>query len=153
VIRRLVPVVVALAFAPGASGSVPNPCTLLTNAEVTKALGSKVESREIVDFGGRGRTCKWTGVSLSASAYYQHHRTLTVTATTITGARFEQGARQTRGAVRVAGVGAAAYRYGNGNVTFLSFWQRGRALTIVASLVTDPFRAERIAATAALNRL
>jgi hypothetical protein len=149
-VRWLLAVGAAAALAPAASAGLPNPCALLTNSEVAKVLGSKVEARELR---GEGHTCTWTGVNLSKPGFYETHRSLHVDVWSGTRTEFLKAARQDPSAVRVKGFGDAAYRAGNGNVTFLEIWQRGRGLQIVASLVTDPLSAEKQAAKLALNRL
>src|SRR6185437_13966320 len=67
--RVLVPVVLALAFTPVASGGLPNPCALFTNAELGQLLGTKIVERDTS--GNRlYRSCKWTGQNLSSSGFY-----------------------------------------------------------------------------------
>ena len=45
--RWLLAVGAALTLAPAASAALPNPCGLLTNAEVRQLLGSTVVSRQL----------------------------------------------------------------------------------------------------------
>jgi hypothetical protein len=151
-VRFLVLVALALALGSAASGGVPNPCALLMNAEVAKALGSKIESRDMPSFGGRGRTCKWTGVNLATSGFYEVHRDLTVTVSSSTRAQFDRSARQAPGAVRVRSVGQAAYA-STGAVKSLDVWQHGYVLWIIAGNAIDPIATATSAAKLAVRRL
>jgi uncharacterized protein DUF3558 len=150
---RLLPFALALAFAPAASAALPNPCALLTNAEVAKALGSKVESRDVVAFpGSRGRTCEWKGANLASPNSYAVQRSVMITVSTATKAQFEKGARQTPGAVAVRGVGGAAYAT-TGVVKFFYAWQYGFTISVVAGNAIDPIQTAKAVAKLAVKRV
>ena len=138
-----------------AAAATPNPCTLLTNAQVAKAIGSKVASKGLVTpEGGPGsKTCQWAGVNLSGPNSYAVHRSLMITAADITRARFLKFANESQSAVRVKGIGQVAFRQGNGAITFLNVWQNGHSLEVIAGEVTNTLSAEKIAARAALANL
>jgi len=144
--RRLLTVVLALAFVPAASAGLPNPCALLTNAEVAKALGSKIVSREP----DRYHSCTWTGADLGG--YYPAHRTLMVQVSSVTKAQFDKSARQTPGALPVRGIGQDAFA-DTGHVPSLNVWQHGDALWIAASLVNDPLQTAKLVAKIVVKRI
>ncbi|HEY3920589.1 MAG TPA: hypothetical protein VGL76_00575 [Gaiellaceae bacterium] len=147
--------VFALMLVQSAAGAAtPNPCRLLTNAEVAKAIGSKVASRQTVHYAGeRGHTCEWQGVNLSSASSYAVHRSLMIMATDVTRAQFLKSANLSQGAVRVDGIGQVAFREGNGNVTFLNVWQNGHSFSFIVGEVTNPLAAEKTAARLALGRV
>jgi hypothetical protein len=148
--RALVTVVLGLAFTPAASAGLPNPCALLTNAEVAKVLGSKVVARDTL--GNRlYRSCKWTGADLGG--YYPSKRKLLLQVTKATKAQFEQAARTTHAATRVNGVGEAAFAMPQSGGGFLNVYAHGFGLELNAALVTSPLDAEMSAAKLALTRL
>src|SRR5579862_9892645 len=105
--RRVVALVAvaALAAAQASEAATPNPCTLLTNAEVAQAIGSKVESRQVVTSeGGKGsKTCRWTGVDLARPSSYPIHHSLTLTTALLSRRQFLELANESQGAVRVDG--------------------------------------------------
>ena len=143
--RRLVSLVLALAFIPVASGAtLPSPCTLLTNAQVAKVLGSKVAYRTA----GAGY-CTWNGMALGA--FTSAHSILMVAIARSTKAAFKATEAARRGAVRVRGVGQAAFGTPESNVVFLIVWQRGVVLSLVASSVSTPLDVEEAAAKIALE--
>ena len=145
----MLPVVLALIFVPAASAGLPNPCGLLTNAEVAKALGSKIVSREPTGT-GRYRTCTWTGADLGG--YAPMHRTLMVQVTSATKTQFDKSARTTPGAVPVHEIGQEAYAE-TGHVPSVNVWQHGDAIWINASLVNDPVQTAKTVAKLAVKRL
>lgn len=148
--RWLLAVGAAAALAPAASAGLPNPCTLLTNAEVAKVLGSKVVARAAS--GNRLYTsCTWTGANLGG--YAPTHRSLAIQVSQSTKAQFEKTARTLPGAIRVTGVGEAAFTQRAGGGSFLNVYARGYGLEVIASLITSPLEVEKRAATAALKRL
>lgn len=147
--RIIAVVVLALAFVPVATAGLPNPCTLSTNAEVARALGSKIVSREPTG-NGRYRSCTWTGADLGG--YAPTHRALMVQIVSVTKAQFEKGARETTHAVRISGMGQEAYA-STGPLSILNVWQKGYALSFIASLVSDPLTTEKGVAKLLLTRL
>jgi hypothetical protein len=150
--RVLVPVVLALAFAPVASGGLPNPCALVTNAEVAQVLGTKIVERDTS--GNRlYRSCKWTGQNLSSSGFYPTQRSLMVEVSLTTKTRFEESARTTKGAIRVTGVGEAAFAMPQGGGGFLYVYAHDYGLNLSASLVTSPLNVEKNAGRIAVKRL
>jgi hypothetical protein len=149
-VRWLLLVGAALAFAPHASAGLPSPCGLLTNAEVAKLLGSKVVARDAL--GNRLYTsCKWTGASLGGYAPTQ--RSLLIQVSRSTKAQLEKTARNMPGAIRVTGVGEAAFTQRAGGGNFLNVYSHGYGIEVIASLVTSPLAVEKSAAKTALRRL
>jgi hypothetical protein len=146
--RAIAAVVFALAFAPAAAAGLPNPCTHLTNAEVAKALGSKIVGRE-ASGNGHYRSCTWTGADLGG--YSPTHRTLMVQIVTVTKAQFDKGAREMTHAVRISGIGQEAYT-STGPLSVLEVWQKGYALSFIASLVSDPLPTEKSVAKLFVTR-
>lgn len=116
--------------------AIPNPCALVTNADVSAALGSKVAFRDVPDLGGRGRGCRWTGTSLSRPGYYQVRRTLLVFVSPSTRTQFERSLHRP-GAVRVSGTGAVAFA-DRGPARLLQVWKHGLTLLIQVVFVTNP---------------
>jgi hypothetical protein len=147
-VRRLLTVVLALAFVPAASAGLPNPCALLTNAEVAKALGSKIVAREPTG-NGHYHSCTWSGADLGG--YSPTHRTLMVQVVTVTKAQFEKGAREMTHAVPISGIGQEAYA-STGPLSVLEVWQKGYALSFIASLVSDPLPTEKSVAKLFVTR-
>ena len=130
------------------------PCGLLTNAEVAKAIGSKIDSKQIMNFGGGPNdTCQWVGVNLAGPSSYATHRTLTVTVDIQSRAKFLEFADEVKGALRVKGIGQLAFSQGNGNLHQLVVWQGGYVLTFTANLVSNPLVVEKLAARDAVARL
>jgi hypothetical protein len=150
--RALVLVVLTLAVTPLASAGLPSPCALLTNAEVAKILGTKIVARNVS--GNRlYRSCKWTGQNLSRRGFYPTQRSLMVEVSSTTKTRFEKNARTTKGAIRVASVGEAAFAMPQGGGGFLYVYAHGYGIDLSASLVTSPFDVEKNAARIAVARL
>jgi hypothetical protein len=124
---------------------MPNPCSLLTNVEVAKTLGSKIELRDAPEFGGRGRTCRWTGANLSKPGYLPSRRTLMVMLWPSTRAEFDRWGRQMHSVMKVSGVGGHAFAT-TGVMKSVDVWQHGFILFITATDVTDSItRAENVA--------
>jgi hypothetical protein len=151
VIRGLAVVGMALALAPSASAALPNPCTLLTNAEVAKALGSRVQNRTTqlppaMQSTTRFRICTWTGAPLSS--YRSSGDTLRLIILPSTRSQFLKAAKQSDGAVRVQNLGDTAYATGQS----LNLLAHGYSLSIWLSSV-DARQAETVLAHAAVKRL
>lgn len=111
----------ALGLAPAAMAvsETPDPCALLTNAAVTKALGYKVQDH--TSSGSRlVRTCTWEGPAIG---YSGTHPRLMVQASRMSEAVFNSGHR----AGPVPGLGPASFEGLNG--AYVSVWQRGVNLT------------------------
>jgi hypothetical protein len=149
VIRRLAPVILALLLAPSASASLPHPCTLLTNAEVTKAFGTKIATRT-GDANRYGCSCTWQGVT--AGSFTSYHARLSVDVAPATRAAFATAAKRAKNAVPVHDLGELAYsQYMAGE--FLSVWQHGIALSVGLGGGTTPIASAKALARAALARL
>lgn len=145
----LASILIALALAPGAAAAVPNPCSLLTNAEVAKMIGSKIANRTSGG-NGRFRVCTWAGPPLGT--FTSVHAQLFVQVTPETKAQFTKSANAMQGAVRVRGVGDMAYA-DTGAAKFLRAWQKGYALLIQVSRTADDMQAEKVAAKAVFAHL
>jgi hypothetical protein len=119
--RVLLPLILALSVAPiGFAGSKPpDPCTLLTSAEVTKAIGYKVQMHTT---GGSGfyRSCTWSGPAIG---FTQSRPSLMLQANRLTKARFLKGAA---GHALISGLGGPGYELMNGNIVLA--WRNGVAL-------------------------
>jgi hypothetical protein len=146
--RRLMPVALALALAPSASAALPNPCALLTNAQVAKIFGSKVETRTV---GGNRlyRTCTWDGPGLGT--YGGTHPQLMLQVTHGTKGQFDKSAKRTPGAVRVNGLGEAAFTANNDQMLYVL--QHGTLLSFFSTAFTTSIQVDKSLARAALKRL
>jgi hypothetical protein len=89
--RLLLSVVLALTFVPAAAAGLPNPCTLLTNAEVATAFGAKVQSR-VGESHRFGRSCAWEGVPLGS--FTSAHASLRVDIAHVSRAQFLKNAKE-----------------------------------------------------------
>jgi hypothetical protein len=151
--RRLVllPVLLALALVPSASAGLPNACTLLTNAEVAKVFGAKIQNRTRDGnrlFGG----CTWNGVP--PSSFTSYHATLRTDIAHLTRAQFDKAAKRAKNAVPVHGVGDAAFsEYVDSGSTYLSVWAHGIWISIDLSTGSVWLAAAKTLARAALARL
>jgi hypothetical protein len=132
-IPRLLVVTLALVIVPTAASAVlPNPCSLLTNNEAATLIGSKIQTRNAA--GNRlYHSCTWTGENLGG--YAPTHRSLMVQVTRATKAQFERSAKQTRGAIRVAGIGEAAFALPQGGGSGMNVRQQGNAREVVVGSV------------------
>jgi hypothetical protein len=111
-------VAVSLMLAPAASAAVPNACTLLTTAQVEKALGGKSTSRR--GFSTRGATtCIWT----SSASVMMNLQLLQMSK-----ADFREGLADEPGKVALRGIGELAYVLGGGRT--VTVWHRGVAITV-----------------------
>ena len=145
--RRILPLLLALALAPAASARVPSPCALLTNAEVAKVLGAQVASR-ISGKLGLEPTCTWDSAPLSS--FTSARAEVNVNLAPISKARFEKEAKQTHG-VPVHGVGEAAL-WLDGPAQVLWFWHHGYALNLQVIDVSSPQASATNLAKAMVNR-
>ena len=146
--RLLLSAVIALAFAPTATAVLPNPCTLLTNAEVATAFGSKIQSRagESYRF---GRSCAWEGVPLGS--FTSAHASLRVDIAQVTRAQFLKNAKKAKNAVPVHGIGDLAYsQYVAGQS--LTVWRHGIWLSLDLTGVSSPLASAKALARSAIAR-
>jgi len=151
--RWLLAVCAALVVAPAASAAVPNPCTLLTNAEATKLLGTRIVARELTG-SPVYRLCRWSGKNVALAGSTQHvQRTLMVSVARVTRAQFEENKTKAPKTTGIGGVGEAAYTLSQGGTKYLNVWHRGFTLELVATFVTAPLDVEKQAAAAAVKRL
>ena len=144
-------VVMVLALVPSASAALPNPCTLLTNAEVAQALGSRVQNRTTqlpptMQETTRVRMCTWTGAPLSS--YRSSGDTLRLIIVPSTRSQFLKAAKLSVGAVHVQNLGDMAYATRQS----LNLLAHGYSLSIWLSSV-DAHQAETVLAHAAVKRL
>jgi hypothetical protein len=152
--RQLLPLVLALAFAPAAAARTPNACALLTNAEVAKAFGEKIETRTAASAG----VCTWAGLPIGT--FTTAHPQLTLFVGTVTKARFEHdqehetvlpGQVPSAPPRRVSGVGQLAFVSQNDDT--LSVWDHGVQLTLLDAGLVSPLQAMKRLATLAVTRL
>jgi hypothetical protein len=149
VTRMLLAVGLALAFVQTASAGVPNPCALLTNAEVAKVFGAKIADRAS-DAYGSGRGCTWDGAT--PNSFTSYHASLRIDIARVTKAEFEKQAKKAKNAVPVRNVGELAYsQYLAGEV--LTVWQHGIWMSVELSGGTSPIEAAKALARSALTRL
>jgi hypothetical protein len=138
----------ALSFVTTASAAMPNPCALLTNAEVAKAFGAKIASRT------RDATvpgsCTWDGVTLGT--FTSAHASLRIDIARITKVEFEKQATKAKNAVPVRGVGELAYSQYTAGET-LTVWQQCSCKDTALTETTSPLAAAKTLARAALARL
>jgi hypothetical protein len=143
-VRWLLVVAAAAALVPIASAALPNPCTLLTNVEVSGLLRGKIASRTDRPAGVRARMCRWVG---------RNGLALTVILAQRTKAQYEQSARGTPRSIRVNGIGDAAFTVPKALGGFLVVWRGGYALELSATLGKSQLAVEESAARSALRRL
>jgi hypothetical protein len=118
--RFLVAVTLSLSLVSTASAArPPDPCALLTSAQVTKAIGYKIA---LHTSGGSGfyRSCTWSG---PAMGFIQSRPSLMLQANRVTKAKFLQGAA---GHALIGGLGSPGYELMNGNIVLA--WRNGVAL-------------------------
>jgi hypothetical protein len=145
----LLPVLLALMSVPAASAGLPNPCALLTNAEVAKVFGARIGNRTSNSY-GLNRGCTWDGVP--PSSFTSYHASLRIDVSRVARAEFEKQARKAKDAVPVRGVGEIAYsQYIAGE--FLSVWQNGIWISVELSGGSSPLADAKTLARAALTRL
>jgi hypothetical protein len=140
-----------LVIVPMAAARPPQACTLLTNAEVAKVFGEKVELRTVTGVGG----CKWSGLPLGT--FTSAHPQLILFVGQVTKARFEKlGQRQPGEApgplpLPVHGVGQLAFASDNDDS--LEVWSHGTELSFLNSGIVAPIASMKILAAAAIARL
>ena len=132
--------------------ALPNPCALVTSAQVTAWLGGGIAS---VDPQGNRlfRSCKWTGKNMSAPDALPAQRTLMIMVSRSTKAAFLKTARQEPNAIRVNGIGQIAWLAPQGSGGFLNVYSRGYALELDTALLPAPIPVEKAAAKAAVKNL
>src|SRR5690348_16464911 len=129
-VRRVVTSAAALATVGGmltaravAAPAVPNPCSLLTSADVSKALGWKVDSRQSLT--APYRRCDWYGKIPGPVLILQVAPT--------TEAQFKHAESLAHASRPVTGVGSLAFTVGAGR-GLLDVWTNG----LVISLAVNP---------------
>ncbi len=112
---------VSLAWPATAGASRLDPCRLLTNAQVSKAIGYKVQERAA---GGNRLmpSCIWSGPAIG---FLQTRPGLMIQARRMSEAQFMKGSLGS--GTPIAGLGGPGYEMMNG--TFLFAWRNGVALT------------------------
>jgi hypothetical protein len=134
------------------SPAVPNPCTLITNAEAAKFLGNPVQYRTPDAMRGKSdkrRTCTWTAVPFSSFGYNGNRFTMSLTP--MTRARFATGLLAMRRSVPVRGIGQLAYRT-TGPAYFVSAFDHGYAV-VVSGYSPDQINGEEQLAKVILTRV
>jgi hypothetical protein len=120
-------IVVALALALSLVGSATagasrlDPCGLVTNAQVSKAIGYKVQERAA---GGNrmAPSCKWSGTPIG---FLQTRPSLMIMARRMTESQFTKGSGGA--GTPIVGLGGPGYEALNG--AFVVAWRHGVALT------------------------
>jgi len=130
----------ALAFPAAGSSATANPCKVVTAADATKVLGSKVAP-------GKAQT-----LGLFQSCFYSAGtKSVTVQTRQIDKADFVTSAKANPGpVVAVPGLGAA---YSAAGGSTLLVWKQGTEVTLLAFGVTPALTAEKALAKSALARL
>ncbi len=120
--RFLVPVLLALSAVSAASAArPPDPCALLTNAQVTKAIGYKVALHSTgPGLTGLYRSCTWSGPAIG---FTQSRPSLMLQTSRLSKARFLNGAQ---GHALIAGLRGPGYELMDGNIVLA--WNDGVAL-------------------------
>jgi hypothetical protein len=132
--RVLLVMVTALLVAPVASSvSLPNPCSLLTRAQVTVALGYRVADQTR---GGTGRapSCKWEG---PAMGYSQSRPNIFLFLNRESEGQFKQAALN---GLPITGLGAGADAYLMSQPQLVSVWKNGVEITVTFAQTTDTQR-------------
>jgi len=145
-VRLLLVVYLALALVPTASARTPGPCSLLTDHEVSTALGRQVANQ--TSYPGLAPSCLWTGMPLT-NQYGQSSLNLTVSQEPEKMfVKFEHRS----GGQAVKGVGNTAVWVPK--IHQLSAWYRGYSIniTIFGPYVTSPLLAAKTLTNAALVR-
>ena len=150
-VRLLLVVCAAAVLAPSAPARTPDPCALLSNAEVADAIGSRVADRT-ANGSGLYRTCRWTGTNRAKPGFHPTRRTLMLTVAPGTRAQFEVFAGRVPGAVRVDGVGEVAFAVAQAGGR-LEVYAGGYVIEVVASLAGSPLAVERRVAKTVAARL
>jgi len=130
--RYLTVVLIALAFVSAASTAVrlPAPCSLVTNAQVAKGLGYKIQTRSALAsrLAGRGPnlpTCTWSAPPIG---YSQSQPNLRVQAIVVSKARFTKIGAENHLAL-TPGFGAPTYVLFNGS--YIQTWKNRIELTFM----------------------
>jgi hypothetical protein len=156
----LLVVVLALILVPMGLAAVPNPCRVVTNAEVAKVFADKVQTRTANAEGLQ--SCTWNGVGLGS--FSPVVPTLTVEIVQASEAKFRahvggglvpggaNGGLKPAPLVRVHGVGQLAYSSYVGGET-LMVWYHGLWLTFSVGSVAAPVEDAKILAKFAISRL
>ncbi|HWB23446.1 MAG TPA: hypothetical protein VG652_11245 [Gaiellaceae bacterium] len=143
-------------FVSNASAQLPNPCALVTNAEVAKSVGDKIQSRTA----GDPHSCTWNGVPYGT--FMTTTPTLTLDVSQVTEAQFrrnafsivpgaEPGTMEREAGVLVKHVGTVAYSLVSGQE--LIVWYRGIMLDVSSSALVSPLETAKALAKIALTRL
>ena len=130
-------------FIPMASAArLPNPCSLLSNAQVAPTVGGTVQSRSFDRRYGQP-TCTWTG---PPTGYMQTGTTLTVQIFRLTKLEFNvKNLRSTPTPTLILGVAAPAYASPSG----VDVWRAGIGIEMDGPWFTVyPRQAARLALTA-----
>jgi hypothetical protein len=133
-----------------AAAPLPNPCALITDAQVSGILGSKVVSTT-PSGNGLYRSCSWTAKSIAAAGAAPVQRALRIQITRSTKAAFLRQANAQPNARRVAGVGEIAWTLQPMNV--LNVYADGLALQLSSVFTTSPVSTEKTAAKLALKHI
>jgi len=124
---------------------LPNPCSLLTAAQVVPTIGGKVQSRVLGhSYGAYGPpTCTWTGPSMG---YMETRETITVQLSRVTKAKFNFiNLQSIPPATPISGVRALAYSSPSG----IAVWRAGAAIEMDGPWFTVyPVRAVQLALSA-----
>jgi hypothetical protein len=134
--------------------TIPKPCTLLTNAEAAKAVGSAIQDRSAqapvgMVSNSRFQMCTWTGAPLSS--FRSQGNELVIMVSRSTKPQFEQAARTTRSAVAVRGLGQPAFAI-DGPAHFLNVFHGGYTFTFQIGAV-NPIASEKQIARLVLARV
>jgi hypothetical protein len=128
-----------------AASPLPNPCSLLTTAQVVPTIGGSIQTRTRSG-NGLAPTCTWTG---PPQGYMQFHETLTLQVFRITRARFDRTNAESRPpATPVFGFGVRAYT----SIAGLQEWKGGIAVEMDGRYTSVYPRLALRLAQIALNR-
>jgi hypothetical protein len=146
--------------APAEQAPVPDPCALLTNADVAKVFGAKVAYRT-PDPDPRYRACSWSGWP-NRQQYGQ--MAVTIDVARVTRAEFDRAystwivaadgfaTRRPAKSTPIHGVGEAAYAQVFAGAQ-LEVYYRGLVISVETTMLPEPLAAEKRLAAAAIARL
>ncbi|HEY3921140.1 MAG TPA: hypothetical protein VGL76_03405 [Gaiellaceae bacterium] len=139
-----------LASSASAAGPLPNPCALISKAQVSGILGSKIVSTAPAG-NSLYRSCAWTAKSIAPTGVEPVQRALRIQIARSTKAAFLQQADHQPNAQRVAGVGQAAWTARPTNA--LNVYSNGFTLELSSVFTASPLAAEKTAAKIVLRQL
>ncbi len=141
--RLLAAVTVSLALAGAASAgtSAKSPCQLVTTTDAKAGFGMSMGAGKVMTM-GLYKSCQ----------YSKGGKSLMVLARSLSRSNFDKSAKKNPGpVVHVSGIGSDAYSVQGG--TTLLLWKNGTELTLLATGVSNPLKAEKTIGKLAARRI